>query len=90
MHVLTSAEIDLLIVDLHMPGIHGLDVLSFWSQRRGHRDGRAIIMSTQVSATDRERALRYQGVAGFVEKPVTFDALRLVVGSFLVRGRSQA
>jgi CheY-like chemotaxis protein len=90
MHVLTSAEIDLLIVDLHMPGIHGLDVLSFWSRRLGHRDGRAVIMSTQVSTTDRERALQHHGVAGFIEKPVTLDALRHVVGGFLSPSRSDA
>lgn len=90
MRVLTSSDVDLLLVDLHMPGIHGLDVLSFWSERLGRRDGQAIIMSTQVSAADRARALQRHAVAGFVEKPVTIDALRAVVGGFLARDRSRA
>ncbi len=77
LRVLTSADIDLLIVDLHMPDVHGLEVLSFW---RGRVKGRAagavcaIVVSTEVSARDREKALEH-GAVSFCDKPLSGGAL---------------
>jgi two-component system, chemotaxis family, chemotaxis protein CheY len=87
LRILASAEITLLVLDLHMPDIHGLDVLSFWTQRANKegtnkegepRAGRAVIVSTEVSPRDREKALQ-SGAWGFVEKPVSSQALQAVL-----------
>lgn len=78
LRILASTDVSLLVLDLHMPDIHGLDVLSFWKQREGEKKGRAVIVSTAVSARDREKALQ-SGASGFLEKPVTPAALRAVL-----------
>lgn len=72
LRALTAATQALVIVDLHMPDMTGLEVLSFWKQRGG--GARAVIVSTDVSARDREKALEL-GAHALLEKPVTVEAL---------------
>jgi CheY-like chemotaxis protein len=89
LRVLTSADVDLLLVDLHMPGVHGLEVLSFWARRGGHQHRRAVVISTQVSPRDRDKALEH-GPVSFIEKPVTIEALSAVVAAVVDgQGRSR-
>lgn len=75
LRVLASADVDVLIVDLHMPDMTGLEVLAFWKTRAtpGGRQ-RAVVVSTDVSSRDREKALA-GGAHRFLEKPVTGEAL---------------
>lgn len=72
LRALASEHIDILIVDLHMPDMTGLEVLAFWKTRK--EKSRAIVVSTDVSPRDREKALE-AGAFRFLEKPVTTDAM---------------
>ena len=86
--VLATSDIDFLIVDLHMPDIHGLEVLSFWHQR-DHVGARfAVVVSTAVSAHDKEKAMG-TGASAFLEKPLSGDALAPIVASFNAGGPEQ-
>lgn len=77
LRALASTTQTLVLVDLHMPDMTGLEVLSFWKKRGGGQ--RALIVSTDVSDRDRAKALEL-GAHGFLEKPVSVadltDALR--------------
>lgn len=77
LRVLASDVIDLLIVDLHMPDMTGLEVLSFWKKRGSGI--RAVVVSTDVSSRDREKALE-SGAWRFLEKPVTAELLAEALG----------
>lgn len=83
LRILASTEIAFLVLDLHMPDIHGLDVLSFWTQRDGAKHGKAVIVSTDISSRDREKALA-SGASGFLEKPVSPAALQAVLATLAV------
>ena len=72
LRALASEVVDVLIVDLHMPDMTGLEVLAFWRQRG--TGTRAVVVSTDVSSRDREKALA-SGAWRFIEKPITADAL---------------
>lgn len=76
LRVLASENVDVLVVDLHMPDMTGLEVLKFWRQRAAASgpSARAVVVSTDVSSRDREKALEV-GAHRFLEKPVTADAL---------------
>jgi CheY-like chemotaxis protein len=76
LRALASDVIDLLIVDLHMPDMTGLEVLAFWRKRAAGWTGptRALVVSTDVSSRDREKALE-NGAWRFLEKPVSVDAM---------------
>jgi len=75
LRVLASGDIDMLLVDLHMPGVHGLEVLNFWHKRGAPSAMRmAIVISTALSERDRSKATEL-GARAFVEKPVTPETL---------------
>ncbi len=78
--VIAGGDVTVLLVDLHMPDLHGLEVLSFWQQRRPE-GARAFIVSTQVSPRDHEKAIE-QGASSFLEKPVTKDSLVTALAGF--------
>jgi two-component system chemotaxis response regulator CheY len=71
---LAQGDAWILLLDLHMPDLHGLEVLRFWKQKRPE-GSRALIVSTQVSEHDRKTALD-GGAYGFLEKPLTPATLR--------------
>jgi two-component system chemotaxis response regulator CheY len=79
LRLLASDDMALLVVDLHMPDIHGLEVLAFWRQRGGKKPRRAVVVSTEVSARDREKALE-AGAHRFLAKPVGADDLAQAFG----------
>jgi two-component system, LuxR family, response regulator FixJ len=61
-----------LIIDLHMPGMNGLDVVEFL-QKEGVKVP-TILISGRLDRTTRERAGRL-GVTGVLEKPFAADRL---------------
>jgi two-component system, chemotaxis family, chemotaxis protein CheY len=88
LRILASTDVTFLVLDLHMPDIHGLDVLLFWAQRDGAASGKAVIVSTEVSSRDREKALG-AGASGCLEKPVSAAALQAVLQTVPgVRGKT--
>ena len=74
LRLLAQATVDILVVDLHMPDITGLEVLAFWRKRSATPGLCAVVVSTDVSARDREKAVE-SGALGILEKPVTGAAL---------------
>jgi CheY-like chemotaxis protein len=84
LRLLAREPASLLIVDLHMPDIHGLDVLGFWHRQRATGPRAAVVVSSAVSSRDVEKA-RALGATSILEKPVAADAflpvLRALHGS---------
>jgi CheY-like chemotaxis protein len=73
LRALASHDVDVLVVDLHMPDMTGLEVLAFW-RKRGYGK-RAVVVSTDVSSRDKEKALE-SGAHRCLEKPVLGTALK--------------
>ena len=65
---------DLVITDINMPDINGLEVISFIKKSEAHRDTPILIISTASSERDRERGLTL-GASGYLVKPFTAQAL---------------
>jgi CheY-like chemotaxis protein len=80
LRILATSEVDVLLVDLHMPDVHGLDVLSFWHRRRPPGARLAVVVSTQVSDRDRGKALE-NGAVSFIDKPVSVAAITSALSS---------
>lgn len=85
LRLLATVGFDVVVVDLHMPDVHGLEVLNFWRKRHGE-GGVAILMTTDVSPRDREKATDL-GVGAFVSKPVTAPALAAALAPLLPGAR---
>jgi CheY-like chemotaxis protein len=78
LRALASTPVDLLLVDLNLPVVHGLELIAFW--RRRAAGGRAVVVSTEPSTLDRERA-RALGSVAFCDKPVSPEALSAALAS---------
>lgn len=81
-----TKPVDFSILDLHLPGMSGLDVLRAISQHesRGGRPLPSIMMSGQASREEAFSALR-AGVFKFLRKPLELNELRLSVDLLIRR-----
>lgn len=76
MAILTSQPVDLVLLDLTMPGMNGFDVLA--AMREQHIHSRVIVVSADIQTKAKERVAAL-GAMGFIEKPIKIDALRAVL-----------
>ena len=82
LRLLPRGTYDLVITDINMPDINGLELIKFVRESEHHRDVRVMIVSTQSSERDRERGLAL-GADSFLAKPFTPEALRQAVANSL-------
>lgn len=68
-----NADIDLVLLDLTMPGLHGEQV---FEAMRATRPDVPIVLTSGYDARDAVRVLERRGLAGFIRKP--FESRRLV------------
>lgn len=65
---LTLAPVDLVMLDLNMPDVHGLEVLRFIRGQRSLRDLPVIVLTTRGDEDSRAAALR-EGATLYLTKP---------------------
>lgn len=85
LRILPRERFDLVITDLNMPGINGLEVVAFMRRLEAHRATPLLIITTEAAPRDRERALGL-GADAYLTKPFDADALREAV--HVARSRS--
>lgn len=76
--VLPKSTFELVIVDVNMPDINGLELVSFMRRSDAHKGTPVIMMSTEASEKDRERGLAL-GANAFLSKPFAPQALQALV-----------
>lgn len=74
--ILASQEVDVVLLDLTMPGISGFDVLA--EMRAKHLHGRVIVVSADIQRLAKERVASL-GATGFIEKPIKIESLRAML-----------
>jgi diguanylate cyclase (GGDEF)-like protein len=84
---LRRAPVDLVLTDLHLPGLSGIDLLSRVRAEYSNTD--VILITAHASVDSAVQALR-MGAADYLNKPVRGDELALVVRRTLDRRRLQA
>ncbi|HME70741.1 MAG TPA: response regulator [Myxococcota bacterium] len=77
---------DLILTDINMPDINGLELLSFVKGNVAYRDIPLIIVSTEGSERDREKGLGL-GADAYLVKPFEPDDLRRVASELLAKRR---
>lgn len=75
LRLLPRERYDLVVTDINMPDIHGLEVLSFMRKSEAHANTPVIIVSTEGAQRDRERGMAL-GADAYLTKPFDPDALR--------------
>ena len=82
LRLLPRGQYDLVITDINMPDINGLELVRFMRENERYRQVCTIIISTQSSEKDRARGLAL-GADAFLAKPFTAETLRRVIASHL-------
>ena len=86
LRLLPRAEYDLVITDINMPNINGLEVVRVVRASERHKEIPLLIISTQSSQRDRDRGMAL-GASAFLAKPFTPEELRSAV-SLSLSGRT--
>jgi two-component system, chemotaxis family, chemotaxis protein CheY len=73
LRLLASNKFDVVIVDVNMPDINGLELLAFMS-----KSPRKILISTQVDGSDAKRGSEL-GADAFLQKPFDVDDLKNLI-----------
>lgn len=74
---------DLILLDLNMPNWDGLDFLES-CRKCGRLPGyvRIFILSSSNLEEDKQRALAYEFVTGYIEKPLNKDSIKNILSHF--------
>ncbi len=75
---LPTASFDLILVDINIPAINGLEVISFVKQHPEYRKIPVIIISTARSEEDIRRGLAL-GARDYITKPFDLEMVRTAV-----------
>ncbi len=82
LRLLASNAFDIVIVDVNMPDINGLELLAFMKKSPRQQSSRRILISTEVGKVDTQRGLEL-GADAFLRKPFEVEELRALVRELL-------
>jgi two-component system chemotaxis response regulator CheY len=88
LRVLPRERWDLIVTDVNMPDINGLELVSFAKRNAAYAHVPLIIVSTEGSERDRDKGLEL-GADAYLVKPFEPSELREVAAQLLARARSR-
>lgn len=87
MRQLPRGPYDLIVTDINMGDINGLELIRFVRKSEHHKTTPLLIVSTQHTERDVERGLSL-GANGYLAKPFSAEQLRDACREALARGRA--
>ena len=82
LRILPQEKVDLVITDINMPDINGLEMVSFIRQSPNYRTTPLFIVSTEGSARDREKGMSL-GANAYLVKPFAPEELQSLIRQYL-------
>ena len=79
---LPTKHFDLIITDINMPDINGLELIGYVKSNPTYRDIPLVIVSTEKSEEDKKRGIAL-GAAGYIVKPFKKEELLAVIRKVL-------
>jgi len=80
--LLPRHRFELIITDINMPDINGLELINFVKKNPNYRDVPLFVITTEGREQDRERGLAL-GAAEYLVKPFTPESLEALVRRYL-------
>jgi len=82
LRVLPSEKFDLIVTDINMPNINGLELLAFVKKNPNHVNTPVLVVTTEGAEKDREKGLAL-GANMYLVKPFERDELLAAVRKLL-------
>lgn len=82
LRVLPKHQFSLIITDINMPDLNGLELIRFVKQNPHYKDTPLFVVTTESRATDRDRGLA-MGASEYVIKPFDPSVLTALVEKYL-------
>ena len=82
--LLAGGRQDMIVLDINMPEVSGLDMLEFLRRRKEWKDLPIIMLSSEAADVMVDQAMQ-MGADGYVMKPVTIDELEKVMSQAFYR-----
>jgi len=82
LRILPREKVDLVITDINMPDINGLELVSFIKGNPNYRNTPLLIISTEGSERDRAKGLSL-GADAYLTKPFSPEELQNLIVRFL-------
>ena len=82
--LLSGKRPDMMVLDINMPEVTGLDLLEFLRRRPEWNDLPVIMLSSEAADVTVDQAMAL-GADGYVMKPVTIDELEKVIESAFLK-----
>jgi len=82
--LLAGGRPDMIVLDINMPEVSGLDMLEFLRRRKEWKDLPIIMLSSEAADVMVDQAMQ-MGADGYVMKPVTIDELEKVMSQAFYR-----
>ena len=80
--VLAVEPVQMMMLDLNMPDMHGLDVLKFLRSHKQYRELPVMVLTTRGDETSRDAAFK-AGASAYMTKPFSPTALAASVSELL-------
>ena len=72
---------DLVLLDINMPLMNGFELLDHYEKAGFMGKTKFAILTTSTHNVDRDTAMRFKDVIGYIEKPLSNDKLANIVGN---------
>ncbi len=82
LRILPQEKVDLVITDINMPDINGLELVSFIRQSPNYKTTPLFIISTEGSVRDREKGMSL-GANAYLVKPFSPEELQSLIRQYL-------
>ena len=82
LRILPREKVDLIITDINMPDINGLELISFIRNNENYKKTPLLIISTEGSERDREKGMSL-GANAYLVKPFAPDRLQQLIREYL-------
>lgn len=82
LRLLPSRSFDLIVTDINMPDINGLELINFVKSNPSYSDIPLVIISTERSEEDRKRAMAL-GACNYLTKPFDAEQLKDIIRNAL-------
>lgn len=82
--LLAGGKPDLMVLDINMPEVSGLDMLEFVRRRKEWKNLPVIMLSSEAADMTVDKAMQL-GADGYVMKPVTIEELEKVMSQAFYR-----